>query len=228
MVLIRTRMRRRLLRHHLPLLLVSAGSVAALYSTRPYRDILSRGSFATAYPALALLAVTLLLGPLNLLRKRTNPISSDLRRDIGIWAGVLGIVHTAVGQFVHLRGHPWLYYLYDPHDKHHAFPVRHDLFGFANYTGALGVLILAALLATSNDYMLRKLHTQPWKQLQRWNYAVFALVAAHTFAYQGIEKQHVPFVVTAAFCIAIAIGFQLAGVVMKRRARPAWLRAAGD
>jgi sulfoxide reductase heme-binding subunit YedZ len=228
MVLIRTRMRRRLLRHHLPLLLVSAGSVAALYYTRPYRDFISRGSFATAYPALALLAATLLIGPWNLLRKRTNPISSDLRRDIGIWAGVLGIVHTAVGQFDHLRGHPWLYYIYDPHDRQHTFPVRHDLFGFANCTGALGVLILAALLATSNDSMLRKLHTRTWKQLQRWNYAVFALVAAHTFAYQGTERQQVPFVLTAALCVAIAIAFQGAGIVMKRRASPAWLRAAGD
>jgi DMSO/TMAO reductase YedYZ heme-binding membrane subunit len=75
---------------------------------------------------------------------------------------------------------------------------------------------------------LRKLHTQPWKQLQRWNYAVFALVAAHSFAYQGIEKQHLPFVVTAALCVALAMAFQGAGIVMKRRAKPAWLRAAGD
>src|SRR5260370_10466154 len=145
MTLIQTRrMRRRLLRHHLPLLLFSAASVTALYATREYKDVITRASFATAYPALALLAATLLIGPWNLLRKRTNPISSDLRRDIGIWAATLGIAHTVIGQFVPLRGRPWLYYIYGPQEHHHAFPIRHDLFGLANYTGAFSVLLLAA------------------------------------------------------------------------------------
>ena len=218
MLLMRTRMCRRLLSHHLPLLVLSAASIAALYSTRNYRDVISRASFATAYPALALLAATLLIGPWNLLRKRTNPISADLRRDIGIWAGILGLLHTGVGQCVHLRGRPWLYYVYGGQEHHHVFPLRHDLFGLANYTGAFGVLLLAVLLATSNDYSLRKLHTRRWKQLQRWNYAAFALVAVHTFAYQGVEKQLWKWVATAVACIAIATTFQVAGVVIRRRA----------
>jgi sulfoxide reductase heme-binding subunit YedZ len=216
--MIQLRMRRRLLKHHLPLMVLSAATVAALYFTRDYKDVLSRASFATAYPALALLAATLLIGPLNLLRRQTNPISSDLRRDIGIWAGILGIVHTGIGQCVHLRGRPWLYYIYGPQEHHHAFPVRHDLFGLANYTGAFGVLILAALLATSNDYSLHKLHTKSWKKLQRWNYAVFGLVAVHAFAYHGVEKQHLNWVATAAACVVVAIAFQTAGVVIRRRA----------
>lgn len=209
-------MRRRLWRHHLPLLLISLASVAAFYRTRSSQDVISNASFATAYPALALLAVTLLPGPWNLLRKRTNPISQDLRRDTGIWAAILGIVHTAVGQCVHLRGRPWLYYVYGPTEHHRG--VRHDLFGLANYTGALGTLVLILLFATSNDWSLRKLHTQRWKQLQRWNYAVFGLAAVHAFAYQGVEKQRLDLVVTVAVCVAIALAFQLTGVVLVRRA----------
>lgn len=139
-----------------------------LYATRPYKDAISRASFATAYPALLLLCATLITGPWNVLRKRPNPVSSDLRRDIGIWAGILGILHTAVGQCVHLRGRPWLYYIHGPSEQH-TFPIRHDQFGLANYTGALATLNLCALLATSNDYLLRKLRTRPWKQLQRFN-----------------------------------------------------------
>jgi len=218
MTLKQTRMRRRLLRHHLPLLILSFMSVAALYATRDFKDVLTRASLATAYPALALLAATLLIGPWNLLRKQTNPISADLRRDIGIWAGVLGIVHTGVGQCVHLRGRPWLYYIYGPQEHHHSFPVRHDLFGLANYTGAVSVLVLAALLATSNDYSIRKLHTRSWKKLQRWNYAVFALAAIHAFAYQGVEKQLIAWVATVAACVLIALALQVAGIVMRLRA----------
>jgi DMSO/TMAO reductase YedYZ heme-binding membrane subunit len=65
--------------------------------------------------------------------------------------------------------------------------MRHDLFGPANYTGALGVLILIVLLAASNDLPLRRFGKNKWKQLQRWNYAVFALVAVHAFAFQSIN-----------------------------------------
>jgi len=152
-------------------LLLSALSVATLYYTRSFKDVLSRASFALAYPALALIAATLLLGPWNILRKRKNPVSSDLRRDIGIWAGILSLLHTPAGQCVHLRGRPWLYYFYRDSERH-TLPFRHDLFGFANYTGLISALILIALLATSNDYSLRILGTPRWKQLQRWNYGL--------------------------------------------------------
>jgi methionine sulfoxide reductase heme-binding subunit len=215
------RLQLRLLKHHLPLGALSVLSAAGLYFTRPYSDVVSRASFATAYPALVLLAATLLIGPWNLLRRRSNPVSSDLRRDVGIWAGILGVLHAAVGQCVHLRGRPWLYYVYGPTEHHRSFPVRHDLFGLANYTGAVGVLLLIALLATSNDYSLRALGTPRWKQLQRWNYAVFALTAVHAAGYFAIEKQKANFVATAAACLAIAVVFQVAGWMRRRQNRTA-------
>ena len=209
------RLRLRLLKHHLPLFVFSVIGFAALYFTRPYKDVVSRASFATAYPAMALLSATLLVGPWNLVKKRKSPISSDLRRDMGIWAGILGILHSAIGQCVHLRGRPWLYYVYGP-KEHHSFPLRHDLFGLANYTGAVSALVLIALLATSNDFSLRAFGAPRWKQLQRWNYAVFALAAVHSFAYQGVEKQRLPFVATAAICVAITLALQVAGIARRR------------
>ena len=205
----RGRLLPRIWRHHLPLLLLSFVSVAILYQTRPYPDVLSRASFATAYPALVLLSITLLIGPWNLLIRRPNPVSSDLRRDIGIWAGLLGILHAGVGQFVHLRGRPWLYYVYGPTEHHHG--IRHDLFGLANYTGALGTLLLIMLLATSNDLSLRRFGTRTWKQLQRWNYAIFVLVAVHSFAFQGVETQKLHWVLTVAACVFVALAMQIAG-----------------
>src|SRR5437868_3026932 len=76
-----------------------------LFSVR--RDTISRLSIATAYPALFLMAVAILLGPWNVLRGRSNPVSFDLRRDLGIWAGITALLHTLVGLGVHLRGRPW-------------------------------------------------------------------------------------------------------------------------
>ncbi len=211
-----TRIVPRLIRHHAALLAVSVLSVAALYFTRPYKDWISRLSFATAYPALALLVATLLIGPWNLLRKRRNPISSDLRRDVGIWAGILGLLHVAIGQNVHLRGRPWLYYVYSAPEHHTG--LRHDVFGLANYTGLIATRFLLALLVTSNDASIRRLGTPRWKQLQRWNYAIFVLVAVHGIGYQTIEKQKLPFVSTLAVLLLLALVFQFAGVLRRRAA----------
>lgn len=208
------RLQHRLLVHHLPLLIASALSVAALYSTRPYPDVISRASFATAYPALVLLAITLVIGPWNVLGKRRNPVSSDLRRDIAIWAGILSIVHSVVGQNVHLRGRPWLYYVVET--KQHHFVPALNRFGFSNYAGLISALFIIGLLATSNDYSLRALGTPQWKKLQRWNYAAFALAAAHTIGYQIPEKKGLAFHLTAYVCIGITVALQAAGFIKRR------------
>ncbi len=207
------RLRSRLLRHHLPLAALASVAIVLLYSTRPYKDIVTRVSFAAAYPAIVLLATTLLTGPLNVLLQRRNPISSDLRRDIGIWAGIVSILHAVVGQCVHLRGRPWLYYVYGPTEKHAG--LRHDLFGFANYTGLLATFVVIALFATSNDLSLRALGTPRWKALQRWNYAVFGLAAVHTFGYQEIEKQKMVWVGTIVACLVITIAIQTTGFLYR-------------
>ncbi len=96
--------------------------------------------------------------------------------DVGwVWAGGLSVLHSAIGQCVHLRGRPWLYYIYDP-KQHRGFALRRDVFGFSNDTGLLAALVVIALLATSNDYFLcRRWAGRGWKRLQRWNYAAFAL-----------------------------------------------------
>ncbi|HEX4269900.1 MAG TPA: hypothetical protein VHZ32_00875, partial [Rhizomicrobium sp.] len=75
------RLARRLWRHHLPLGVVSAAMVGLLYVTRDYADVLMRLSFSTAWPALLLLTLTLLIGPWRLLKGKTAAISLDLRRD---------------------------------------------------------------------------------------------------------------------------------------------------
>ncbi|CAN5406834.1 hypothetical protein BH10ACI4_BH10ACI4_06000 [soil metagenome] len=213
----RLSLRQRLIHHHLPLLVASFFTTGVLYFTRPYPDVISRASFATAYPALILVASTLATGPWNILWRRRNPVSSDLRRDIGIWAGVLGLGHSILGQMVHLRGRPWLYYVYEDTSRH-MLPFRHDLFGFSNYTGLVSVLILIALLATSNDLSLRALGTPGWKRLQRWNYAAFALAAAHTFAYQSTEKNNSAFFVLSLLCLAIVIALQGTGYARRKAA----------
>jgi methionine sulfoxide reductase heme-binding subunit len=210
------RLRTRIYTHHLPLFLLASASTAALYVTRPYRDVITKLSFSTAYPALVLLAATLLIGPWNAFRKQRMPVSSDLRRDIGLWAGIVGIFHAVVGQNVHLRGRPWLYYVYE-HSKHGPRGLRHDLFGFNNFTGLAATIVLIVLFATSNDWYLRRLGTRQWKKMQRWNYVCFALTGAHALGFQIMERQATPFFVTALICVAITGVFQFFGFLLYRR-----------
>ncbi len=176
------------------------------------RDLVSHISIATAYPALVLTSAALLLGPWQVLRRRHNPVSSDLRRDLGIWAGIMALVHTVVGLNVHLRGRPWLYFV----DEHRR--VRHDLFGFGNDTGLIAALLFLMLLAISNDLSLRRLGTRKWKSLQRWTYAAAALTILHAVAYQQVEKRQAAYQVAVWGITATLAVVQLAGWMRVRRA----------
>lgn len=212
----RLRLRRRLYQHHASILIASTVSIYLLFITRPYTDMLSKLSFATAYPALVLLVVTLLIGPWNTVAAKRVPVSSDLRRDFGIWAGILGLFHAAIGQNVHLRGRPWLYYVYE-HHRNGPSGVRHDLFGIANLTGLIATVILLLLFVTSNDYSLRALGTPRWKQIQRWNYVCFGLTGIHAIGYQTIEKQQMGFVIAASGCLSLTLILQCTGFYLRRR-----------
>lgn len=217
--LISPRLQRRLLRHHLPFAVMSIGSGAILYGTRPYNDVITKLSFSSAWPGLVLIAFTLLIGPFKQIWGRNVAVSQDLRRDVGIWAGMVGIFHAVIGNCVHLRGRPWLYYVYEKWQQSHVQPFRHDVFGLANYTGLAAALVLLALLATSNDASLRALGTPGWKKLQRWNYAIFGLLIVHTLAYQvGIERPIGALVSLAVMATIITLMLQGIGYLKRRGA----------
>jgi hypothetical protein len=96
------------------------------FSDYPARDdMLWKWSMATAYAGLALLGFTLLVGALNVLRSRPNPTSTDLRRDAGISATLVILVHVVLGLFVHMGGNP-LHYFFFPAGETHLIPLRYD------------------------------------------------------------------------------------------------------
>lgn len=187
-------------------------SLAAAYALAGGDRVAFRASMATAYVSLALLGASLATGPLNVLRGRPNPVSTDLRRDLGIWAAVVAIAHFAVGLQVHMK-HRWEYW-FTPASGGLLLP-RVDPFGFANHTGLAAVAIAALLLALSNDRSLRALGTARWKRLQRWNYALYGLVLLHGIAYQVTERRTLPWVALFVAMLLPALVLQVAG----RRAR---------
>ena len=115
-------------RRHLLLAFIATVILWLVYRATPPPDLRHRLSMATAYASMIFLAWTLSLGAWNLVRRRPNPVSFNLRRDVGIWAGLLAIAHTAIGLTVHLRGRMWMYFF----KQLHPLKLQNTQFGMAN------------------------------------------------------------------------------------------------
>lgn len=198
------------------LLLLSLSSLllcAIAYWLAPPPDIRHRLSMATAYAGLCFLAVCLMLGPWNVIRRRPTPVSYDLRRDIGITAGILALVHTGIGLTVHLRGRMWMYFF----KTLHPLRLQASAFGAANYIGLIAAALFAMLLALSNDWSLRALGTPRWKNLQRWTYAAFILTLVHSVLFQYVERRRMPWILFFATAVLVTLAAQSLGYLQRRR-----------
>lgn len=197
-----SRLARRLVTHHLPLAAGSLLGVLAAHAAIHNDQDRFRWSMATAYVGLALLAATVALGPLNVVRRRPNPVSSDLRRDVAIWAGIVSLAHVLFGFGVHMKGEIRRYFMDVGADG--RWFIRHDPFGLTNVLGVVATLVIVLLLALSNDWSLRSLGTARWKWLQQWTYPMLAMLAVHGAIYQLLEKRQIAYVALfAALCAAI-------------------------
>lgn len=201
------------IRRHTALAISAAILVWIGFAAAPPPDFRHRLSLSTAYAALIFLAATLALGPWRTLAHRANPVSFDLRRDLGIWSAILALVHTGVGLTVHLRGRMWMYFF----KRLHPLAIQNTQFGAANYIGLVSALLFILLLVISNDLSLRSLGTRRWKSLQRWTYIAAILAVVHGVLFQLVEKRHLPWVIVFAAIIAIALAIQAVGYLFRRR-----------
>jgi sulfoxide reductase heme-binding subunit YedZ len=176
------------------------------------RSFVQRFTVATGYVATGLLALTLLIGPANLLLGRRNPISTYLTRDVGVWAALFSVVHVFFGLQVHARLSEFLQYFLAPDGS----PLANS-FGLGNWTGLAATVIVVGLLATSSDLALRKLKAKRWKRLQRLNYALFALVLAHAFFYGALLRRTSPYTLLLLLSIVAVLVGQGVGVWLWRR-----------
>jgi sulfoxide reductase heme-binding subunit YedZ len=176
-----------------------------------------RLTVATGYVATGLLALTLLVGPANLLLRRRNPVSSYLRRDAGMWTAGFGIVHVFFGLQVHSAGALSAFLAYFVAAD--GSPLLNS-FGLGNWTGLLATLIVVGLLTISSDLALRTLKAPTWKWLQRLNYAVFALVVVHAFFYGALLRMTSPFTVLLLLSVGAVSAGQVLGIWLWRRRHP--------
>ncbi len=203
----------RLKTHYLTMLIMSLIFSLIFYVLwKPGMTAIPLITYTSGYISIFLLAVSLLLGPVNLMLKRKNPISTYVRRDIGIFGGILCVIHSVIGLFMHFSGRPWMYFVKEAGE---TFALRSDNFGLANYTGVLGAILLVLLLAISNNYFLRKLKAKRWKNLQRFSYLMFILAIAHSIFYR-LSANKVDLILYLYLPMFLLIlMFQLIGMLLK-------------
>jgi sulfoxide reductase heme-binding subunit YedZ len=177
------------------------------------RSFERRLTTATGYVAFALLALTLLIGPANLLLRRRNPVSSYLRRDVGAWTAVFSAAHVVVSLTVHGSGQIADFLHFFVRD---GSPITNS-FGLGNWTGLAALVIVAGLLALSSDTVLRKLKAKNWKRIQRLNYVLFALVIAHAFFYGALLRTDSPYTVLLGLTLIAVVVGQAVGISLFRR-----------
>jgi sulfoxide reductase heme-binding subunit YedZ len=178
------------------------------------RSLVRRLTTATGYVATGLLAFTLLIGPVNLLLRRRNPVSGYLRRDVGAWTAIFSAVHVFYGFQVHAVLSDFLTYFFAPDGR----PLT-DSFGLGNWTGLAATVIVVGLLAISSNFALRKLTARPWKRLQRMNYVLFALVIAHAIFYGALSRVTSPFTLLLVLSVTAVFVGQAVGIWLWRRRR---------
>jgi sulfoxide reductase heme-binding subunit YedZ len=212
--------RRRLLLHHAPLALVSA-AVLAVFATVPAFATSRHGSqtgagfidlstVGTGYLALGLLALTLLIGPANLVLRRRNPVSTYLRRDVGAWAAVASVVHVVRAFDGHGGGRILDFFV------RNGTPLL-DNFGLGNWTGLTALVIVLVLLALSTDSALRELKAKTWKDLQRLTYTLFALVVLHALFYGALSRATSSFTLLLILTVITVVAGQAMGVWLWRQ-----------
>ena len=204
-------LRRRLVVHHLPLAVGSTAAFVALVRVAGRGFAIGRLASPTGDVALVLLAVTLLLGPANLLLRRRNPVNSYLRRDVGTWTAIWSVIHVIVG----LQGHSGGAFGFVDYFVAGGRPLTNN-FGWGNWTGLAATVIVVFLLVISTDRYLRELKAKTWKDLQRLNYTLFGLVVVHAVYYGALRRMASPFTrLLIISVIAVLVG-QATGIWLFR------------
>lgn len=176
----------------------------------------SKLSVVLAYASLAALLLTLSVGPVNVLRRRPNPRSTDLRRDLGLWAAATGLIHVVLALGNHFDGSIARYFFSD--DSLALARLRRDTFGLGAWSGLGATAILVVLAAISNDRSIRWLGRR-WKQVQRGNYALAPLALVHTAFFWLALHRGVAFWMPTILAALLVLAAQLSGVAALRARR---------
>lgn len=175
-------------RHHALLALISLAVTGSMELFDPESARLDKISLASAYLCLVFMAAALSIGPWRAVR--AIPITKNiyLRRDVGIWASLTGLIHLFVATELSMS-QQYMELFVNVSTASLSDAMRADLFSWGSIVGFLVGIFVLILLVLSNDRILRIIGPKWWKRLQRLAYPAFALTVLHGFAFQALEAR---------------------------------------
>jgi len=183
----------RRLKNHTALIAIIAICLGIAVISGPGAAAADRLSIVSAYLCLFLLGAALLIGPSYAIRKRKLPVNSYTRRDIGIWAALIGLLHFYLANVLAMN-YEYLGIYVENASMPPAPEIRSELYSWGTILGYVIAVIFIVLLVLSNDWMLRKIGLKWWKRIQRVSYFGFLFTCAHAFAFQVLEsREALPF-----------------------------------
>lgn len=168
-----------MLSRHAMVLVLAAASFALFWFTRSQWDAEMRLWKAVGDASLVLLLATMALGPLARLWRAAGRLL-PLRRETGIWFGLLAVLHTVLILDGWARWSVQRFFGYEFIPQLGRVARIEPGFGLANLVGLVAVAWALVLVATSSDRALRRLGPGAWKWLHNGSYVVFWLVVLHT------------------------------------------------
>lgn len=197
----------RRLHHHLILTGITALMLVIAAFAGPVEDLIDRFSIVTAYLCLGLLCTGLVIGPVRAVHTGRPTTNNYLRRDVGIWAALTGLVHLVVGTVESMTPIYRQAYV-TVADPWPSVLVRTELFVWGTIAGLIVGAVVLLLLLLSNDRALRLLGVRWWKRLHRTSYLAFVLTVLHGLAFQVLESRN-------AGLIAMVLAASLAVLTMQ-------------
>ncbi len=147
-------------------------------------------------------------------------LNNPLRRDLGIWAAVAGLVHLVAATVEVMQPAYFRAYVTGPMDA--------PLPAFTGWISTPGIvagylvgLLFLVLLGLSNDWSLRRLGAARWKRAQGASTLALYLTVAHGIVFQVLEGR------TGGWLTALVV-VSAAILVLRHRARRAVAANSGE
>ena len=190
------------LKRNLGLLLANLLLLLCAALVLPYSTLWERVSVASAWLCMLLLIVVLLMAPLQRLQGQQPPLNIYLRRDLGCWAAMQGLLHFVAGNVVAMN--PVYVGTFVRGNTAPPGPMlREVLFSGGAILGMVIAILFLLLLAISSDRAVRWLGLVRWKKLQWSAHLVMWLTVIHGIAYQVLEARFIPLLVLLLMSVIV-------------------------
>jgi sulfoxide reductase heme-binding subunit YedZ len=204
------------LKHHGILAAVSAACFGIAALSGPAAAALDNLSIVSAYLCLFLLGIVLLIGPWHAVKSNRKAANIYLRRDIGIWAALSGLLHFYLANILSMN-YEYLGIFVENAAAPPSAAVRSELYSWGTISGYVIAVFFVVLIGLSSDRALRFLGLKWWKRIQRVSYLAFIFTCAHGFAFQILESRNLIWIGVVGMVVLITLAGQIFGIATVRK-----------